>query len=152
MDAHQCGYVNGVPVLILSDYYGSKKLHQITKGSTSTATMYQATGEAPGTTDFVHITDVKGSKVQFTPEDNPSQTDVVYVKSILKMSYNISVIQISQILSSSEAEAPTSAPDLNLTSLLQRDGCKAFYDLLSTSGAIGTFLSTVDGGCPNELR
>ncbi|KAI3695360.1 hypothetical protein L1987_78356 [Smallanthus sonchifolius] len=145
---------NVLSLHVFADYYGTKKLHQITKGSTSTATMYQATGEAPGTTGFVNITDVKGGKVQFTPEDNPSQTDVVYVKSILEMPYNISVIQISQILSSPEAEAPTSAPDLNLTSLLQRDGCKAFYDLLLTSGAIGTFLSTVDGGvtvfCPSD--
>ncbi|KAI3753495.1 hypothetical protein L2E82_25549 [Cichorium intybus] len=145
---------NVLSLHVFADYFGSKKLHQVTKGSTSTATMYQATGEAPGTTGYVHITDVKGGKVQFTPEDNPTQTDVVYVKSILEMPYNISVIQISEILQSPEAEAPTSAPDLNLTSLLQRDGCKAFYDLLSTSGAIGTFLSTVDGGvtvfCPSD--
>nr|XP_043622808.1 fasciclin-like arabinogalactan protein 2 [Erigeron canadensis] len=145
---------NVLSLHVFADYFGSKKLHQVTKGSTSTATMYQATGEAPGTTGYVHITDVKGGKVQFTPEDNPSQTDVVFVKSILEMPYNISVIQISSILNSPEAEAPTSAPDLNLTSLLQRDGCKSFYDLLSTSGAIGTFLSTVDGGvtvfCPSD--
>ncbi|KAK1424016.1 hypothetical protein QVD17_19327 [Tagetes erecta] len=145
---------NVLSLHVFADYYGSKKLHQITKGSTSTATMYQATGEAPGTTGFVNITDGKGGKVHFTPEDNPSQTDVVYVKSILEMPYNISVIQISEILNSPEAEAPTSAPDLNLTSLLQRDGCKAFYDMLTTSGAIGTFLSSVDGGvtvfCPSD--
>ncbi|CAI9294898.1 unnamed protein product [Lactuca saligna] len=144
---------NVLSLHVFADYFGSKKLHQITKGSTSTATMYQATGEAPGTTGYVHITDVKGGKVHFTPEDNPTQT-VLYVKSILEMPYNISVIQISEILQSPEAEAPTSAPDLNLTSLLQKDGCKAFYDLLSTSGAIGTFLSTVDGGitvfCPSD--
>ncbi|KAJ0759348.1 putative fasciclin-like arabinogalactan protein [Helianthus annuus] len=60
--------------------------------------MYQATGEAPGTTGFVHITDAKGGKVRFTPEDNPSQTDVVFVKSVLEMPYNISVIQISQVI------------------------------------------------------
>lgn len=116
--------------------------------------MYQATGEAPGTAGYVHITDIKGGKVRFTPEDNPSQTDTTYVKSILEMPYNISVIQISAILQSPEAEAPTAAPDLNLTSLLQREGCQAFYDLLTTSGAIGTFLSSADGGvtvfCPGD--
>ncbi|KAL4555356.1 hypothetical protein LXL04_037974 [Taraxacum kok-saghyz] len=145
---------NVLSLHVFADYFGSKKLHQITKGSTSTATMYQATGEAPGTTGYVHITDVKGGKVKFTPEDNPTQTDVVYVKSIQELPYNISVIHISEVLQSPEAEAPTSAPDLNLTSLLQKDGCKAFYDLLSASGAIGTFLSTVDGGvtvfCPSD--
>ncbi|XP_076915072.1 fasciclin-like arabinogalactan protein 2 [Bidens hawaiensis] len=145
---------NVLSLHVFADYFGSKKLHQVTKGSTSTATMYQATGEAPGTAGYVHITDVKGGKVRFTPEDNPSQTDTTYVKSILEMPYNISVIQISAILQSPEAEAPTAAPDLNLTSLLQRDGCQAFYDLLTSSGAIGTFLSSVDGGvtifCPGD--
>ncbi|KAI3804895.1 hypothetical protein L1987_26767 [Smallanthus sonchifolius] len=145
---------NVLSLHVFADYFGSKKLHQVTKGSTSTATMYQATGEAPGTAGYVHITDVKGGKVRFTPEDNPSQTDTVYVKSILEMPYNISVIQISAILQSPEAEAPTAAPDLNLTSLLQRDGCQAFYDLLTTSGAIGTFLSNVESGvtvfCPDD--
>ncbi|KAJ0582759.1 putative fasciclin-like arabinogalactan protein [Helianthus annuus] len=145
---------NVLSLHVFADYYGAKKLHEITKGSTSTATMYQATGEAPGTTGFVHITDAKGGKVRFTPEDNPSQTDVVFVKSVLEMPYNISVIQISQVLNSPEAMAPTSAPDLNLTSLLQREGCKSFYNLLTTSGAIGTFLSSVDGGvtvfCPSD--
>ncbi|XP_076894484.1 fasciclin-like arabinogalactan protein 2 [Bidens hawaiensis] len=139
---------------IFADYFGSKKLHQVTKGSTTTATLYQATGEAPGTTGYVHITDVKGGKVRFTPEDNPSQTDAVYVKSIKEMAYNISVIQISSVLQSPEAEAPTAAPDLNLTSLLQREGCQSFYDLLTTSGAIGTFLSSVESGvtvfCPRD--
>ncbi|KAL7585249.1 fasciclin-like arabinogalactan protein 2 [Lactuca sativa] len=145
---------NVLSLHVFADYFGSKKLHQVTKGSTSTATMYQATGEAPGTAGYVHITDIKGGKVRFTPEDNPSQTDTTYVKSILEMPYNISVIQISAILQSPEAEAPTAAPDLNLTSLLQREGCQAFYDLLTTSGAIGTFLSSADGGvtvfCPGD--
>ncbi|KAK9077408.1 hypothetical protein SSX86_005745 [Deinandra increscens subsp. villosa] len=145
---------NVLSLHVFADYFGSKKLHQVTKGSTSTATMYQATGEAPGTTGYVHITDIKGGKVRFTPEDNPSQTDTVYVKSILEMPYNISVIQISSILNSPEAEAPTAAPDLNLTSLLQREGCQAFYNLLTTSGAIGTFLSGVESGitvfCPGD--
>ncbi|KAF5812179.1 putative fasciclin-like arabinogalactan protein [Helianthus annuus] len=89
---------NVLSLHVFADYYGAKKLHEITKGSTSTATMYQATGEAPGTTGFVHITDAKGGKVRFTPEDNPSQTDVVFVKSVLEMPYNISVIQISQVI------------------------------------------------------
>ncbi|KAI3828113.1 hypothetical protein L1987_02210 [Smallanthus sonchifolius] len=145
---------NVLSLHVFADYFGSKKLHQVTKGSTSTATMYQATGEAPGTAGYVHISDVKGGKVRFTPEDNPSQTDSVYVKSILEMPYNISVIQISSVLQSPEAEAPTAAPDLNLTSLLQRDGCQAFYDLLTSSGAIGTFLSSVESGvtvfCPDD--
>ncbi|GKE52926.1 fasciclin-like arabinogalactan protein 2 [Tanacetum coccineum] len=39
---------NVLSLHVFADYFGSKKLHQVTKGSTSTATMYQATGEAPG--------------------------------------------------------------------------------------------------------
>lgn len=45
---------------VFADYFGSKKLHQITKGSTLTATLFQATGKADGTSGYVNITDLKG--------------------------------------------------------------------------------------------
>jgi hypothetical protein len=38
---------NVLSLHILVDYFGSKKLHQITNGTALTATMYQATGAAP---------------------------------------------------------------------------------------------------------
>ncbi|KAL0320018.1 UNVERIFIED_CONTAM: Fasciclin-like arabinogalactan protein 2 [Sesamum radiatum] len=78
-----------------------------------------------------------------------------YVKSIEELPYNISVIQISHILSSPEAEAPTAAPtDLNITSLMAKQGCKAFSDLITAQGADETFTQSVEGGltifCPSD--
>ncbi|KAL3633806.1 Fasciclin-like arabinogalactan protein 2 [Castilleja foliolosa] len=141
---------------IFADYFGSKKLHQITKGSTTTSSLFQATGEATGTSGYVNITDMKGGKVGFSPvdatEDRPMAT---YVKSVEELPYNISVIQISHVLTSPEAEAPTASPtDLNVTLLMAKQGCKAFADLLTAQGADVTFAQSSIGGltifCPSD--
>ncbi|KAK6142373.1 hypothetical protein DH2020_022721 [Rehmannia glutinosa] len=141
---------------IFADYFGAKKLHQITKGSTTTSSLFQATGEAAGTSGYINITDMKGGKVGFSPVDSDSdQPMATYVKSVEEMPYNISVIQISNILTSPEAEAPTAGPtDLNLTSLLAKQGCEAFSDLITAQNAEDTFAQSVEGGltifCPSD--
>ncbi|XP_052178973.1 fasciclin-like arabinogalactan protein 2 [Diospyros lotus] len=139
---------------VFADYFGSKKLHQITKGSTLTATMFQATGEASGNSGYVNITDLKAGKVGFGAVDNDGQLTSTYVKSVEEMPYNISVIQISHVLTSPQAEAPTAAPgQLNLTTLMAKQGCKEFGDLLKGSEAMDTFNENLDGGltvfCPS---
>ncbi|XP_059451851.1 fasciclin-like arabinogalactan protein 2 [Corylus avellana] len=146
---------NVLSLHVLVDYFGSKKLHQITNGTALTATMYQATGAAPGSSGYVNITDLKGGKVGFGAADNGGTLDAVYVKAVHEKPYNISVLQISQVLTSAEAEAPTPGPsDLNLTAILSKQGCKAFADLLLSSGADKTFQENVDGGltvfCPTD--
>nr|DAD20216.1 TPA_asm: hypothetical protein HUJ06_021679 [Nelumbo nucifera] len=131
---------NVLSLHILLDYFGAKKLHQITNGTALAATMFQATGSAPGSTGFVNITDLKGGKVGFGAEANDGKIDSTFVKSIQEIPYNISIIQISKILPSSEAEAPTPGPsELNLTSLMSKKGCKVFADTLAASGAGQTF-------------
>ncbi|CAI0383481.1 unnamed protein product [Linum tenue] len=146
---------NVLSLHVLVDYFGTKKLHQITGGSTLTSTMFQATGAAPGTSGYLNITDLKGGKVAFAPEENDGKMDAVFVKSLVEMPYNISVLQIrSQAVNSAEAEAPASAPSLNLTSILHKQGCTKFADLLSATGAEATFEANVDGGltvfCPSD--
>ncbi|KAJ8898583.1 hypothetical protein K2173_001480 [Erythroxylum novogranatense] len=145
---------NVLSLHVLVDYFGTKKLHQITDGSTSTSSMFQATGSADGTSGYVNITDTKGGKVAFGAVDNDGKLNAVYVKSLVEIPYNISVIQISQVLNSAEAEAPTAAPTLNLTAIMSRQGCKAFADLLIASGAKDTFEENLDGGltvfCPTD--
>ncbi|KAK4382044.1 Fasciclin-like arabinogalactan protein 2 [Sesamum angolense] len=112
---------------IFADYFGSNKLHQITNGSTTISSLFQATGEAAGTSGYVKITGMKGGKVGFFPVDSDSdQPMATYVNSIEELPYNISVIQISHILSTA---APTDV--LNLTSLMAKQGCKAFSDLIT---------------------
>ncbi|XP_059661254.1 fasciclin-like arabinogalactan protein 2 [Cornus florida] len=146
---------NVLSLHIFADYFGSKKLHQLTGGSTLTATMYQATGNAPGTSGYVNITNLKGGKVGFAPEDNDGPFGSVYVKSVHELPYNISVIQISHVLTSTEAEAPAAGPsNISLTGLMSRQGCKAFSDLLLKSDAEKTFTENLESGltvfCPSD--
>ncbi|XP_047172415.1 fasciclin-like arabinogalactan protein 1 [Vigna umbellata] len=139
---------------VLLDYFGAKKLHQITNGTALAATMYQATGTAPGSAGFVNITDLHGGKVAFGAENNDGTLTSTFVKSVEEIPYNISVIQISKILPSAAAEAPAPAPaQQNLTSIMSKHGCKVFADTLSNfSDALSTFNDNLDGGltvfCP----
>lgn len=67
--------------------------------------------------------------------------DVNFVKALEEMPYNISVIQISKVLPSDVAEAPTPGPSqMNLTSIMSAHGCKLFADtLLANSEASKTY-------------
>ncbi|XP_050206643.1 fasciclin-like arabinogalactan protein 2 [Mercurialis annua] len=145
---------NVLSLHVLVDYFGAKKLHQITDGTTLTSSMFQATGTATGTSGYVNITNLKGGKVGFGAEDNDGKLDSLYVKSVEEIPYNISILQISQALNSAEAEAPTAAPSLNLTTIMSKQGCQTFLDLLKATGALSTFEETVDGGltvfCPTD--
>lgn len=146
---------NVLSLHVFLDYFDAKKLHQISNGTALSATMFQATGSASGSSGFVNITDLKGGKVGFGAENNGGKLDAFFVKSLEAIPYNISVIQISQILPSSEAEAPTPAPsELNFTAIMSKKGCKVFADTLSASDAVKTFEDSLDGGltvfCPMD--
>lgn len=143
---------NTLSLHVLLDYFGAKKLHQITNGTALAATMFQATGSAPGSSGFVNITDLKGGKVGFGLQDS-DDIDAMYVKSVEEIPYNISVIQISKILPSQVAEAPTPSPsEMNLTGLMSAHGCKIFAETLQASDAAKTFQENAIGGltvfCP----
>ncbi|XP_004491619.1 fasciclin-like arabinogalactan protein 2 [Cicer arietinum] len=145
---------NVLSLHVLVDYFGAKKLHQITNGTTLVSSMFQATGSAAGTAGYVNVTNLKGGKVGFAAEDNDGLHSF-YVKSVQEIPYVISVLQISQPLSSADAEAPTASPsDIDLISIMSKQGCKAFADLLRVSKALPTFKETVDGGltvfCPTD--
>lgn len=142
---------------ILADYYGAKKLHQLTGGSAVASSMFQATGDAPGTSGYVNITDHRAGKVTFIAQDaGDGAVPASFVKSVKEMPYDLSVIQINAVLTSPEAEAPVPPPaPVNLTDLMSKKGCKAFADLLSADTDVEkTFDATVDGGltvfCPGD--
>ncbi|KAI9102319.1 hypothetical protein K1719_023521 [Acacia pycnantha] len=138
---------------VLLDYFGAKKLHQITNGTALAATMFQATGTAPGSAGFVNITDLKGGKVGFGAENNDGTLSAYFVKSVEEIPYNISVIQISKVLPSDVAEAPTPSPSKqNLTAIMSKHGCTVFAETLLKSDAEKTYMDSLDGGltvfCP----
>ncbi|QHO26385.1 hypothetical protein HN51_023503 [Arachis hypogaea] len=145
---------NVLSLHVLVDYFGAKKLHQITNGTTLVSSMFQATGTAAGTAGYVNITNLKGGKVGFASEDNDGLHSF-YVKSVQEIPYNISILEISSALSSAEAEAPTAAPSqINIINIMSKQGCKSFADLLRPSKALPTFQDSVDGGltvfCPTD--
>ncbi|CAM8948686.1 unnamed protein product [Rhodiola kirilowii] len=142
---------NVLSLHVLVDYFGAKKLHNITGGSTLASSIYQASGAAPGTSGFVNITNLKNGKVGFGTQDG--KLNAFFEKSIYEKAYNISVQQISQLLNSDQAEAPASAPSVNLTVAMNKE-CKAFADLLIATKTVSLFYDNVDGGltvfCPTD--
>ena len=76
------------------------------------------------------------------------------MKAVQEIPYKISVLQISQGLTSADAEAPVAGPSqVNLTTIMAKQGCKAFADLLKASeAALSTLEENIDGGltvfCP----
>lgn len=151
---------NVLSLHVLVDYYGAKKLHQITHGSALSSSLFQASGSAPGTSGFVNITDHRGGVVSFVAtSDDPSApppASASFVKSLSEQPYNISVIEINKPLSSPEAEAPAAAPTpVNLTDLMTRKGCALFAGLLlADRDTLKTFTESADGGltvfCPSD--
>ncbi|GJN25184.1 hypothetical protein PR202_gb12978 [Eleusine coracana subsp. coracana] len=117
---------------ILVDYYGEKKLKK--GGNTATSTLFMATGVASETAGYVNITR-KGGKISFKTEDaDDGAKPAQLVKSIKEYPYDISVLQVSSIISSAEAEAPVPPPaPVDLVELLSKKYCKSFADLLSAN-------------------
>ncbi|KZV36213.1 fasciclin-like arabinogalactan protein 1-like [Dorcoceras hygrometricum] len=149
------GIKNVLAYHVLLDYFDAKKLHQITNGSALAATMYQATGSAAGSSGFINITDLSRGKVGFSPKDNGGIISATLVKSVEAKPYDISIIQISNLLPSYEAQAPAPAPSLvNITKLMSAHGCKVFADTLSSSPAETTFEDNINSGltilCPGD--
>uniref|UniRef100_I1JHU1 FAS1 domain-containing protein n=1 Tax=Glycine max TaxID=3847 RepID=I1JHU1_SOYBN len=90
-------------------------------------------------------------RIFFAAEDNDGSLHSFYVKSVKEMPYYISVLQIS----AADSEAPTAAPSaIDPISIMSKQGCKAFTDLLRGSKALPSFKENVDGGltvfCPTH--
>ncbi|WOK92965.1 hypothetical protein Cni_G01657 [Canna indica] len=147
---------NVLALHILTDYYGAKKLHQLTGGSTISSSVFQSSGHAVGTTGYINITDHRRGKVTFIAHDAGGAAPAVFVKSVKEIPYNISILQISTALTSPEAEAPVAAPaPVNLTEVMSRKGCKAFANLLlANPDVLKAFQSNLDSGltvfCPDD--
>ncbi|XP_065853112.1 fasciclin-like arabinogalactan protein 10 [Euphorbia lathyris] len=147
---------NALSLLVVLDYYDPTKLHQISKGTTLSTTLYQTTGNAPGNLGFVNITDLHGGKIGFGSAAPGSKLDSSYTKSVKQIPYNISILEISApIIAPGILSAPApSASDVNITGLLVKAGCKTFAGLLQSSGVIKTFQTAAEKGltifAPND--
>ncbi|XP_021825579.1 fasciclin-like arabinogalactan protein 8 [Prunus avium] len=147
---------NALSLHVLLDYYDPTKLHQISKGSTLSTTLYQTTGNAPGNLGFVNITDLQGGKVGFGSAAPGSKLDSSYTKSVKQIPYNISILEINApIIAPGILTAPApSASDVNITALLEKAGAKTFASLIISSGVIKTYQSAAEKGltifAPND--
>ena len=140
---------------ILLDYFDPAKLHQISKGTTLSTTLYQTTGNAPGNLGFVNITDLQGGKVGFGSAAPGSKLDSSYTKSVKQIPYNISVLEISApSIAPGVLTAPAPSANVNITALLEKAGCKTFASLIVSSGVIKTYQSAAEKGltifAPND--
>jgi len=98
----------------------------------------QRSGFAPGMAGYVNITQHRGGKVSFIVDDAAdSVKPVTYVKQIESHRYDYSVLQVSGVLSSPEAEAPVAPPaPVNLTDILSKKYCKSFAALLAADAKV----------------
>ncbi|CAN6274609.1 unnamed protein product [Urochloa humidicola] len=131
---------------VLVDYYDEPKLRRLPGGSTDVSTLFQASGDAPGSAGMVGIAERRGGRVAFVPQDGGSRGAVFYVRSLHQAPYNISVLQVSGVMSSPAAEAPASSPEdesasgLNFTDVMAKNGCGLFAGLIAaTDGAAAAF-------------
>lgn len=132
---------------VVLDFFDAEKLHQVTNGTTLSTTLYQTTGSVAGNAGFINITDLKGGKVGFGLSGRGAKLDSTYVKSVKQDGYNLSVVEVSQPITTSVAEAPTPSPsNMNITAALIKGGCKIFANLISTTGVLKSYEESIQGG------
>ncbi|KAH9329492.1 hypothetical protein KI387_001600 [Taxus chinensis] len=140
---------NAMSLLVLLDYFNGQKLHDISNGTALSTTLYQTTGNAVGNGGFLNITDLKGGKVGFgavTP-GSKAKLDAMYVKSVKEIPYNVSVLEISQVILPSDLSAPApSANALNVSAELEKAGCKIFVQLITDTGVLKTYEDAITTG------
>ncbi|KAL8142173.1 hypothetical protein V2J09_015205 [Rumex salicifolius] len=147
---------NELSLHVLLDYFDPKKLHQLSDGTTLSTTLYQTTGNAPGSLGSVNITDLKGGAVGFGSGIPGSKLDCTYTKAIKQIPYNISVLEVSSPINAPAvlAAAAPSASTGNITGLLEKAGCKTFASLIESSGVLKVYQSQFDKGltlfAPND--
>ncbi|KAF3324891.1 fasciclin-like arabinogalactan protein 10 [Carex littledalei] len=64
-DQSLTGIKNALRHLILLGYFDQQNLHNLTRGTTLTTTLYHTTGNASGNLGFVNITNLRGGRVGF---------------------------------------------------------------------------------------
>jgi uncharacterized surface protein with fasciclin (FAS1) repeats len=134
---------NALRLLSLLDYFDPQKLHDLTRGTTLTTTLYQTTGNAPGNLGFVNITNLRGGRVGFASAKPGSEFDATYTKSVKQIPYNLSVLEISAPITFPGLMDAPSAPS-NLTALLEKAGCKIFASLITSSGVLQMYQSAMN--------
>ncbi|XWS16083.1 hypothetical protein CRYUN_Cryun34aG0055200 [Craigia yunnanensis] len=96
-------------VHVILDYYDVAKLENLATKTTLT-TLYQQSGKAQNQQGFLNVTHVGNGPITFGSADPGSNLDSVLLKTISTQPYNISVLQISNIISVGPNTTTPSSP------------------------------------------
>ncbi|XWS18742.1 hypothetical protein CRYUN_Cryun32bG0070900 [Craigia yunnanensis] len=98
-------------VHVILDYYDAAKLQNLHAKTVTLTTLYQQSGQARNQQGFLNVTHVGNGPVAFGSAAPGSNLDSVLVKTISSQPYNISVLQISNIINiGSISTTPPSPP------------------------------------------
>ncbi|KAJ0673168.1 putative fasciclin-like arabinogalactan protein [Helianthus annuus] len=137
---------NALSVHVLLDYFDLPKLQTIGGGSVMTTTLFQTTGEAENGAGFVNITDLVAGKVGFGSGGSGSKLNALFSRSVKQIPYNISVIEITSPIIAPGVLNRSQPLDVNISSLLEKSGCKTFAKLISDTGVLQIYETTEPRG------
>ncbi|KAL6596570.1 hypothetical protein ACP70R_047213 [Stipagrostis hirtigluma subsp. patula] len=147
-----------ISLQVLLDYFDDNKLQLLQGGSTQVATLYQASGQAPGSAGILNLTVLRDGHVAFAQSGSSDAPPAVfYHKSVVESPYDIAVLQVSALISypaaGAHAPAPAPAPAITpdaspgFTTLLSKNGCGGFAGLVAaTPDAAATYRSRNSAG------
>ncbi|KAL3617681.1 hypothetical protein CASFOL_038002 [Castilleja foliolosa] len=108
---------NILSVHVILDYFDVPKLQNLQNGPTTLTTLFQTTGSARGQQGFLNVTHLSTSSVAFGSAVAGSAAGSNLVKSVFTEPYNISILQVSNIIvppgvdgPAATTPAPTGAP------------------------------------------
>ncbi|KAI4356186.1 hypothetical protein L6164_000228 [Bauhinia variegata] len=108
---------NVLSIHVILDYYDVKRLQHLDNKSIQVTTLYQASGLASKQDGFLNITDKENGVVSFASASEQSNGAANLISSIHSEPYNLSVIQVSNLiipsnLSNSPGHSNTPSPPL----------------------------------------
>ncbi|KAL7114351.1 hypothetical protein ACP275_04G115700 [Erythranthe tilingii] len=100
-------------VHVVLDYFDAPKIQKLSNTSTTVTTLFQASGLARGQQGFLNITHATADSISFKSAVAGATTVSSLVKSVASQPYNISVLQVSNVIVPPE---PTNSTSNNSTS------------------------------------
>ncbi|XP_022720809.1 fasciclin-like arabinogalactan protein 14 [Durio zibethinus] len=98
-------------VHVILDYFDEAKLENLHSRTLTVTTLYQQSGRAQNQQGFLNVSHVGNGPVAFGSAAPGSNLDSILVKTISTQPYNISVLQISNIINvASNSTTPSSPP------------------------------------------
>ncbi|KAK4349558.1 hypothetical protein RND71_032313 [Anisodus tanguticus] len=102
-------------VHVLLDYYDVQKLQKLPNKTIKAPTLFQTTGQANNDQGFLNVTDLGSGSISLGSAAKGATLGSNLVKSIASQPFNISILQISNVIiplgiDSSTASGPSSSP------------------------------------------